>query len=574
MPCNQCYFLSVRLWRNASYTFSKPMQTFLHTVFGALLLVGASCFQPARAQSKVADYAFGGAGSDKCTGSLLTSDGALLLSGVTYSEAGGEVTEPVRGTASRYNADYWITKTTTQGVKLWDKRFGGDAMESLAKVLATPDGGYLLCGDSYSGVGYDKSEDSRGESDYWIVKVDAQGIKQWDKRYGSSSYDQLNSAIITPDGGSLLVGTTFGKLPSGDRTATLSGRIGIWVVKLDAAGNKQWDKTFGSSNISYAVDIVSLAGGGYALGGSLIGTGGDVTATPHDNAAIDYWVIGLDEAGTKQWDRLYGGSDSESLHAMLATADGGLLLGGVSMSPVSGDKTQYDVQKDWWLIKVDAQGTKQWDQIYGPPRPNNSTPLSNTLVTMQQTPQGGYLLAGYSGWYGPALDPDDIPYRYWLINATATGAVRSQKILSGNRDNMATGLVQQGNTLWLVGSSASDVGGDRTAANRGSSDFWAVKYDATILATASGKKLESGLTLFPNPVSTGTLTIRLAGMKTQQPVQMKVVNALGQLVINKVLTSPLASTEYELPISDLPPGSYNLLLQTANGTLTKQFVKE
>jgi hypothetical protein len=550
------------------------MQTFLHTVFGALLLMSTGCFQPVRAQSKVADYAFGGSGSDNCTGSLLTSDGALLLSGATYSGIGGEVTEPVRGTASRYNADYWITKTTTQGVKLWDKRFGGDAMESLAKVLATPDGGYLLCGDSYSGVGYDKSEDSRGESDYWVVKVNTQGIKQWDKRYGSSSYDQLKSAIITPDGGCLLVGTTFGKYPSGDRTVMLAGGPGIWVVKLDAAGNKQWDKAFGSSGASYAVDIVSLAGGGYALGGVISGTGGDVTATPYDNAATDYWVVGLDAAGTKQWDRLYGGSYYDRLDAMLATADGGLLLGGVSMSPVSGDKTQYDVQKDWWMIKVDAQGTRQWDQVYGPPRPSNSTTLSNHLVTMQQTSQGGYLLAGYSGWYGPASDPDDVPYRYWLINATATGAVRSQQILSGNRDNVAAGLVQQGTTLWLVGSSASDVGGSRTAANRGSSDFWAVKYDATILAATPGKKLEGGLTLFPNPVGMDKLTIGLTGLKTRSAMEVQIMNGLGQLVKNKSLNFSTVSTEYELPVGDLPAGVYTLRLQTADGALTKQFVKE
>lgn len=550
------------------------MRTFLQAIFGAFLLVSATCFQPVMAQSKVADYAFGGSGNDNCTGSLLTSDGALLLSGVTYSDVGGEVTEPVRGTASRYNADYWITKTTTQGVKLWDKRFGGGEMEYMSRVLSTPDGGYLLCGFSNSGIGYDKSEASRGSVDYWVVKVDGAGNKQWDKTYGSISDDQLRSAIVTPDGGFLLVGTTFGKLPSGDRTATLAGGIGIWVVKLDAQGNKQWDKAFGSSDSSYAVDIVSLAGGGYALGGFILGTGGDVTATPHDNAATDYWVVGLDAAGTKLWDRLYGGSYFESLSAMLATADGGLLLGGVSMSPVSGDKTQYDVQKDWWLVKVDAQGIKQWDQIYGPPRPSNSTTLSNHLVAMQQTPQGGYLLAGYSGWYGPASDPDDVPYRYWLINATATGAVRNQQILSGNRDNVAAGLVQQGTTLWLVGSSASDVGGSRTAANRGSSDFWAVKYDATILATTSGKRIESGLTLFPNPVSTGNLTIMLAGVKTQQAVQVQVVSALGQLVEKKSLTFSEASAACELPTSGLPPGIYTVILQTTNSTFTKHFVKE
>jgi hypothetical protein len=551
------------------------MRNFLQNTLGALLLLSASCFQSAMAQTKLADYAFGGPGNDNCTGSLMTADGSLLLSGVTYSVVGGEITEPVRGTASRYNADFWITKTTTQGVKLWDKRFGGDAMESLAKVLATPDGGYLLCGDSYSGISYDKTEDSRGQSDYWIVKVNAQGIKQWDKRYGSSSYDQLKSAIITPDGGSLLLGTTFGQQPSGDRTATLPGSIGIWVVKLDAAGNKQWDKVFGSSNSSYAVDIVRLTGGGYALGGFITGTGGDVTATPHDNAATDYWVVGLDAAGTKQWDKLYGGSYFESLQAMLATADGGLLLGGISMSAVSGDKTQYDVQKDWWLIKVDAQGTKQWDQIYGPPRPSNSTSLSNTLVTMQQTPQGGYLLAGYSGWYGPASpDPDDVPYRYWLINTTAAGVVQSQQIVSGNKDNVVGGLVQQGTTLWLAGSSASDVGGDRTAPNRGNSDFWVVKYNTTALAVAPSVESASGFSVYPNPVNTGKLTLMLAGIRTQQTVQIQLVNVLGQLVQQRSLTVPATGTEYELPVGSLLPGVYTLVLQMANGTLTKRIVKE
>jgi hypothetical protein len=549
------------------------MRSFLQNTLGVLLLLSASYSQPVTAQTKLADYAFGGAGGDECRGSLLTADGALLLSGVTYSDVSYDVTEPVRGTASRYNADYWLTKTTTQGLKLWDKRFGGSAMESLAKVLATPDGGYLLCGDSYSGIGYDKSEASRGESDYWIVKVDAQGVKQWDRSYGSSSYDQLKSAIITPDGGSLLVGTTFGKSPSGDRTATLSGGIGIWVVKLDAAGNKQWDKAFGSSNTSHAVAIVSLAGGGYALGGFIIGTGGDVTATPHDNSATDYWVVGLDAVGTKQWDKLYGGSNYESLHAMLATADGGLLLGGVSMSPVSGDKTQYDVQKDWWLVKVDALGNKQWDQIYGPPRPSNSTALSNTLVTMQQTPQGGYLLAGYSGWYGPASGPDDVPYRYWLVNATATGAVRSQQILSGNGDNMVAGLVQQGTALWVAGSSASDAGGDRTAANRGNSDFWVVKYDATALAVTAGANPESSLVLFPNPMSTGQLTIMLTGVKTQPTAQVQIVDALGQVLKKDNISFPAASSQYILSLDDLPPGLYTLRLQAASGTLSRQFVK-
>jgi hypothetical protein len=134
--------------------------------------------------------------------------------------------------------------------------------------------------------------------------------------------------------------------------------------------------------------------------------------------------------------------------------------------------------------------------------------------------------------------------------------------------------VQQGTTLWLVGSSASDVGGDRTAINRGNSDFWAVKYDATILAATSGKKLEGGLTLFPNPVSAGKLTIVLAGVETRSAIQVQIISSLGQIVKNKTLNPFTASTEYTFSVDDLPAGIYTLRLQTAEGALAKQFVKE
>nr|GFC72707.1 hypothetical protein [Tanacetum cinerariifolium] len=188
---------------------------------------------------------------------------------------------------------------------------------------------------------------------------------------------------------------------------------------------------------------------------------------------------------------------------------------------------------------------------------------------------GGYLLAGYSGWYGPASpDPDDVPYRYWLLNTTAAGVLQSQQVLSGNKDNVVAGLVQQGTALWVAGSSASDVGGDRTAANRGSSDFWVVKYDATTLAVTADAEHESGLALFPNPVSTGKLTIVLAGIKTQPAAQVQLINKLGQVLKKESLIFSVASTEYELSISDLPPGVYTLLLQASSGTLSKQFVKE
>src|SRR5215475_8585445 len=82
---------------------------------------------------------------------------------------------------------------TAQPPKQWDKRFGGTSGEGLGSLQQTADGGYVLGGSSSSGIGGDKTEGSWGPvdifvvNDYWVVKIDANGVKQWDKRFGGTS---------------------------------------------------------------------------------------------------------------------------------------------------------------------------------------------------------------------------------------------------------------------------------------------------------------------------------------------------------------------------------------------------
>src|SRR5690606_7302364 len=74
----------------------------------------------------------------------------------------------------------------TAPAKLWDKTFGGSSFESLDAVKQTSDGGYILGGDSDSDISGNKSQASKGMSDYWIIKLDANGNKLWDKAFGGS----------------------------------------------------------------------------------------------------------------------------------------------------------------------------------------------------------------------------------------------------------------------------------------------------------------------------------------------------------------------------------------------------
>ena len=135
--------------------------------------------------------------------------------------------------------------------KQWDKRYGGLLYDMLFSCISTSDGGYLLGGASLSGIGGDKTQDNwdttYNTADFWVVKIDSTGIKQWDKRFGGYSDDgRLCSLIQTTDGGYLLCGISVSGI-GGDKTQNCLGGDDYWIVKIDSAGNKQWDRRYGGS---------------------------------------------------------------------------------------------------------------------------------------------------------------------------------------------------------------------------------------------------------------------------------------------------------------------------------------
>ncbi len=248
--------------------------------------------------------------------------------------------------------------------KQWDKRFGGNDYDELYSCQQTTDGGYILGGYSGSHVGGDKTEGSRGYNDYWIVKIDANGIKQWDKRFGGTFYDELQSLQQTTDGGYILGGTSRSGI-GGDKTEDSRGYNDYWVVKIDTNGIKQWDKCFGGSGDDQLYAVQQTSDGGYILGGSSTsGISGDKT---EDNWGFeDYWIVKIDDNGIKQWDKRFGGTNIDYFRCLQKTKDGNYILGGSSASDVNGDKTvPLWGGFDYWIIKIDANGFKIWDKDYG-----------------------------------------------------------------------------------------------------------------------------------------------------------------------------------------------------------------
>jgi hypothetical protein len=527
----------------------------LSLLFTAASLLGPAYYATAQitAPTKQWDKTLGGSDKDILHSLQQTSDGGYLLGGSSASGISGDKTQPNQGLLS----DYWIVKLTANGTKQWDRTFGSDYWDELNVLQQTSDGGYILGGIGYYGISGNKSQAGQGVNDYWVVKLDANGNKQWEKAIGTFTTDNLQALQQTSDGGYILGGTSLASI-NGDKTELSRGGHDYWVVKLDANGTKQWDRTLGGSGYEWFSSLQQTSDGGYILGGtSLSPISGDKTqANPGSSS---YWVVKLDTNGSKQWDKVFGGRGTEQLSALQQTSDGGYIVGGRSDSPISGDKTQANRGiYDYWVVKLNASGTKQWDRTVGG---NNDDELTN----LQQTSDGGYILGGSSGSdisgdktqanQGAPNSTD-----YWIVKLDAVGTKQWDRTV-GAAGNDAFGALQQtrdGGYL-LGGSSASGISGDKTQAGQGNYDYWLVKLAADPLSTKS-VITRPALSAYPNPART-QFTLR-GPLGT--PYQL--LNQLGQVVRAGTLSAQ------PLDVQALPAGLY-LLRDAASGRTTK-LVKE
>ena len=188
--------------------------------------------------------------------------------------------------------DYWIVKTDSAGIVLWDQTIGGSATDYLYAVLETPEGGFLLGGYSYSGISGDKTEENLGEQDYWIVKTDATGNIDWQKTIGGDETDVLR-ALVPVEGGGFLLGGYSSSDVSGNKSEDSFGEQDYWVVMTDDSGNLLWDQTIGGSATDNLYTMVAAEDGGYLVGGH---SSSDASGNKEEDSegSYDYWTVKLE----------------------------------------------------------------------------------------------------------------------------------------------------------------------------------------------------------------------------------------------------------------------------------------
>lgn len=243
--------------------------------------------------------------------------------------------------------DYWIVKTDSKGNIEWEKTYGGSATEYARSIKATKDGGYVIGGYSASING--DLTNYKGGGDFWLLRIDNKGNKLWQKSYGGSSYEHILDITITNDNGILAAGRTLSN--NGDITIN-KGYYDAWVIKTDASGNLQWQKTMGGTESDAFSSVIQLANGNYVLTGNTSSSDGDVT---HYNGHTDIWLMELYPDGTLKWQKTLGGSDFDNATGIATTRDGTYIICGITLSN-DGDAQNSGYHGNWdaWAIELNS----------------------------------------------------------------------------------------------------------------------------------------------------------------------------------------------------------------------------
>ncbi|UMY66016.1 MULTISPECIES: T9SS type A sorting domain-containing protein [unclassified Flavobacterium] len=383
---------------------------------------------------------FGGSGSDFLMSIRNTRDGGFILGGTSDSgqsqsqlqkATGGskqlEQPDGDKRDACRGGNDYWIIKLNAKGVEEWQVTLGGIGQDDLLAVLPTRDGGYIAGGSSASDANGDKTEKSRGNMDYWIVKLDKDGHLQWQRTFGGRYADLLRALEVTSDGGFLVAGysnspsdsnasprSTSPETTSNNKTSLRGGSRSnpsrsnpsrskpdknqdpwgtggdYWILKLDADGNIEWQSTLGGDKDDQLFSALQLKDGNYLVGGSSAsGPSGNKSQT--NRKGSDIWLLKLDTKGNILWQQTYDIGNADFLASIVENDDETLVVGAYAKAESASQKdgkSENDTG-DFVAIKIDAKGDELWRKSVG-------SDGEDILKKAIETRDGGYVLAGTS----------------------------------------------------------------------------------------------------------------------------------------------------------------------------------
>lgn len=361
----------------------------------------------------------------------------------------------------------------------WSKTYGGSQKE-WGTIEPTSDGGYITASICYSDDGQVQGHHGTiDNTDIWVVKLNASGNIQWQKSLGDTLRDEVYCIKQTPDGGYILAGSRIAYEFYGSY-----GGDKCWIIKLTASGNIQWKKTFGGNSVEKANFIEPISDGGYIVAAYSASTEGQVSG---NHGGYDCWIIKLNSVGEIEWQKSLGGSLQDIAYSIHKTTDGGYIVAADTYSN-DGDVTDYKGEMDYWIIKLNKYGNIQWQKTLGGSLRESPNPVV-------QTPDGGFMIAGHSKSNDGQVSGNHGYYDAWVVKLSSSGSIIWKKTYGGSNDDLIYDMVKTPQNEYLVLGKTYSTDGD-VSGYHGMGDMWLIKINSSgnlIWQKAmGGSSIESG----------------------------------------------------------------------------------
>lgn len=353
---------------------------------------------------------YGGPSDDVGRSVLFTDDGGLIIAGYTHSFGTGKL------------SNIHIVKTNKNGFTEWRRTYGGEYDDQAEEIIKTEDGGYLVAGSSESYQG-------KAQNDFYMLKLDSDGKKQWENGFGGNYREECYSVVQTEDNGYLLVGqtVTFGK----------RGKD-FWAVKTDDEGNELWRRTYGGDGGDVARSVTKTEDGNYLIAGSTNSFG---------DPGWGAYLVKIDGSGDVIWNRTAGGNFNDQVYDITQVEDGYVYV---------GSTTSYGAgEESFWMVKTDLEGYEEWNY-------SSDGNFDEVAYAVEESKVGSYVMTGYTSSYGKA------GRNFWVVEISEDGEEMHKRTFGSGGDEEAYDIdISEEDEFALAGYTSSyGAGGE---------DFWVVK---------------------------------------------------------------------------------------------------
>jgi hypothetical protein len=263
---------------------------------------------------------------------------------------------------------------------LWEKTYDIAYYDAYTNIRQTEDGGYIVAVATMSATYHFSGA---------ILKLDGNGNVIWQRGMSNIRSFYIGDVQQGADGNYIAVGSASQLDPEA---------TGAIVMKFDDNGDILWQKLYTDSNS--IASIKPTSDGGYIALGKVYET----------IETSDIIVLKLDNNGQILWQKRFGGSDWEYGSAIEQTSDGGFIAAGATGSFGEGDSAA-------WIFKLNANGLVQWQKIYDGSE-------NDSARSIQQTPDGGYIVAGVTESYGEGNQ--DV----WVLKLDENGSIPNCPLVS------------------------------------------------------------------------------------------------------------------------------------------------